>query len=42
MIEVRDIDGKLLSYGVIGDLYNRSVYVGKGYYGMPRLTEEIY
>ena len=40
--EVRDIDGKLLPHGVMGELYIGGVGVGKGYYNMPDKTEEVY
>ncbi|WP_303737905.1 non-ribosomal peptide synthetase [Methanobrevibacter millerae] len=40
--EVRDIDGKLLPQGVMGELYIGGVGVGKGYYNMPEKTEEVY
>ena len=40
--EVRDIDGKLLPKGVIGELYIGGTGVGKGYYNMPDKTEEVY
>uniref|UniRef100_UPI0025FB4CF6 amino acid adenylation domain-containing protein n=1 Tax=uncultured Methanobrevibacter sp. TaxID=253161 RepID=UPI0025FB4CF6 len=40
--EVRDIDGKLLPDGVMGELYIGGVGVGKGYYNMPDKTEEVY
>ena len=40
--EVRDIDGKLLPKGVMGELYIGGVGVGKGYYNMPDKTEEVY
>ena len=40
--EVRDIDGKLLPNGVMGELYIGGVGVGKGYYNMPDKTEEVY
>ncbi len=40
--EVRDIDGKLLPQGVMGELYIGGVGVGKGYYNMPDKTEEVY
>ena len=38
--EVRDIDGKLLPQGVIGELYIGGTGVGKGYYNMPEKTKE--
>ncbi len=40
--DVRDIDGKLLPQGVMGELYIGGVGVGKGYYNMPEKTEEVY
>ncbi len=40
--DVRDIDGKLLPYGVMGELYIGGVGVGKGYYNMPDKTEEVF
>ena len=40
--DVRDIDGKLLPQGVMGELYIGGVGVGKGYYNMPDKTEEVY
>ena len=40
--EVRDIDGKLLPKGVMGELYIGGTGVGKGYYNMPDKTEEVY
>ncbi|MBR3141312.1 MAG: amino acid adenylation domain-containing protein, partial [Methanobrevibacter sp.] len=40
--EVRDIDGKLLPKGIMGELYIGGVGVGKGYYNMPDKTEEVY
>ena len=40
--DVRDIDGKLLPYGVMGELYIGGVGVGKGYYNMPEKTEEVF
>ena len=40
--EVRDIDGKLLPQGVMGELYIGGTGVGKGYYNMPEKTEEVY
>ena len=40
--EVRDIDGKLLPQGVMGELYIGGVGVGKGYYNMPDKTKEVY
>ncbi|MBQ7928257.1 MAG: amino acid adenylation domain-containing protein, partial [Methanobrevibacter sp.] len=40
--EVRDIDGKLLPKGVMGELYIGGIGVGKGYYNMPDKTEEVY
>ncbi|WP_296859584.1 non-ribosomal peptide synthetase [uncultured Methanobrevibacter sp.] len=40
--DVRDIDGKLLPLGVMGELYIGGVGVGKGYYNMDDKTEEVY
>ena len=40
--EVRDIDGKRLPQGVMGELYIGGIGVGKGYYNMPEKTEEVY
>ncbi|WP_296860642.1 non-ribosomal peptide synthetase [uncultured Methanobrevibacter sp.] len=40
--EVRDIDGKLLPKGVMGELYIGGTGVGKGYYNMPDKTREVY
>ncbi|WP_296866857.1 condensation domain-containing protein, partial [uncultured Methanobrevibacter sp.] len=40
--DVRDIDGKLLPLGVMGELYIGGVGVGKGYYNMPEKTEEVF
>ncbi len=40
--DVRDIDGKLVPYGVMGELYIGGVGVGKGYYNMPEKTEEVF
>ena len=40
--DVRDIDGKLLPHGVMGELYIGGVSVGKGYYNMPDKTEEVF
>ena len=40
--EVRDIDGKLLPQGVMGELYIGGVGVGKGYYNMEDKTREVY
>ena len=40
--DVRDIDGKLLPNGVMGELYIGGVSVGKGYYNMPEKTEEVF
>ena len=39
--DVRDIDGKLLPNGVMGELYIGGTGVGKGYYNMPEKTEEV-
>ena len=40
--DVRDIDGKLLPYGVIGELYIGGVGVSKGYYKMKDKTSESF
>ena len=40
--EVRDLDGKLLPKGVMGELYIGGPGVGKGYYNMPEKTAEVY
>ena len=40
--DVRDIDGKLLPGGVMGELYIGGTGVGKGYYGMPEKTKESF
>ena len=40
--DVRDIDGKLLPFGVMGELYIGGTGVGKGYYNMPEKTEEVF
>ena len=40
--EVRDLDGKLLPKGVMGELYIGGPGVGKGYYKMPEKTAEVY
>ena len=40
--DVRDIDGKLLPHGVMGELYIGGVSVGKGYYNMPEKTKEVF
>ena len=40
--DVRDIDGKLLPNGVMGELYIGGMSVGKGYYNMPEKTEESF
>ncbi|MEE0938730.1 non-ribosomal peptide synthetase, partial [Methanobrevibacter sp.] len=40
--DVRDIDGKLLPDGVMGELYIGGTGVGKGYYGMPEKTKESF
>ena len=40
--EVRDIDGKLLPQGVMGELYIGGIGVGKGYYNMPEKTKEVF
>ncbi len=40
--EVRDIDGNLLPYGVIGELYIGGIGVSKGYYNLEDKTEESF
>ena len=40
--EIRDIDGKLLPEGVIGELYIGGVGVSKGYYNLPDKTSEVF
>ena len=40
--DVRDIDGKLLPEGVMGELYIGGTGVGKGYYNMPEKTQEVF
>ena len=40
--DVRDIDGKLLPNGVMGELYIGGPGVGKGYYNMPEKTDEVF
>ena len=40
--DVRDIDGKLLPYGVIGQLYIGGIGVSKGYYNMEEKTKEAF
>ena len=40
--DVRDIDGKLLPYGVIGELYIGGLGVSKGYYKMEEKTKEAF
>ena len=40
--DVRDIDGKLVPNGVMGELYIGGIGVGKGYYNMPEKTEEVF
>ena len=40
--DVRDIDGKLIPNGVMGELYIGGMSVGKGYYNMPEKTEEVF
>ena len=40
--DVRDIDGKLVPNGVMGELYIGGTGVGKGYYNMPEKTEEVF
>jgi Non-ribosomal peptide synthetase modules and related proteins len=39
--DVRDIDGKLVPNGVMGELYIGGMGVGKGYYNMPRKNQRI-
>ena len=40
--DVRDIDGKLVPNGVMGELYIGGTGVGKGYYNMPEKTAEVF
>ena len=40
--DVRDIDDKLLPYGVIGQLYIGGIGVSKGYYNMEEKTKEAF
>ena len=40
--DVRDIDGKLLRDGVVGELYIGGPCVTKGYYNNPEKTAEVY
>ena len=40
--DVRDIDGKLLPNGVMGELYIGGTGVGKGYYNLPEKTQEVF
>ena len=40
--DVRDIDGKLVPNGVMGELYIGGTGVGKGYYNMPEKTKEVF
>jgi thioester reductase-like protein len=40
--DVRDIDGKLVPNGVMGELYIGGIGVGKGYYNMPEKTKEAF
>ena len=40
--DVRDIDGKLLPRGVMGELYIGGAGVGKGYFNMPDKTKEVF
>ncbi|ADC46203.1 non-ribosomal peptide synthetase [Methanobrevibacter ruminantium M1] len=40
--DVRDIDGKLVPNGVMGELYIGGMSVGKGYYNMPEKTEKVF
>ncbi|WP_405303947.1 amino acid adenylation domain-containing protein [Methanobrevibacter sp.] len=40
--DVRDIDGKLVPNGVMGELYIGGMGVGKGYYNMPEKTKETF
>ena len=40
--DVRDIDGKLLPLGVMGELYIGGTGVGKGYYNLDDKTKEVF
>ena len=40
--DVRDIDGKILPYGVMGELYIGGTGVSKGYYNLDEKTEEVF
>ena len=40
--DIRDIDGKLLPQGVMGELYIGGNGVGKGYYNLPEKTKEVF
>ena len=40
--DVRDIDGKLLPQGVMGELYIGGPGVGKGYYNLDDKTKEVF
>ena len=40
--DVRDVDGKLVPNGVMGELYIGGISVGKGYYNMPEKTKEVF
>ena len=40
--DVRDIDGKLLPKGVMGELYIGGIGVSKGYYNLPDKTDEVF
>ncbi|WP_296862826.1 AMP-binding protein, partial [uncultured Methanobrevibacter sp.] len=40
--DVRDLDGKLLPQGVMGELYIGGPGVSKGYYNMPDKTKEVF
>ena len=40
--DVRDVDGNLLPYGVMGELYIGGVGVGKGYYNLEEKTKEVF
>ena len=40
--DVRDVDGNLLPYGVMGELYIGGVGVGRGYYNLEEKTKEVF
>ena len=40
--DIRDVDGKLLPDGVVGELYIGGPCVTKGYYNNPEKTAEVY